>query len=52
MIFSILQMTVRLAMGDQYAVGSIRTPAGEFLLEAKGGNDTVSDDGSHLKHKH
>ena len=62
--FSITQ-----AMGDQYAVGSIRTPAGEFLLEAKGGtgwvvesskefflppggNDTVSDDGSHLKHKH
>jgi hypothetical protein len=62
--FSITQ-----AMGDQYAVGAIRTPAGEFLLEAKGGtgwvvdsgkefflppdgNDTISDDGSHLNHSH
>lgn len=55
--------------GDQYAIGAIRTPAGEFLLEAKGGigwvvesgkefflppdgNDTISDDGSHLNHTH
>lgn len=61
--------TITQAMGDQYAVGAIRTPAGEFLLEAKGGtgwvvesgkefflppdgNDTISDDGSHLNHSH
>ncbi len=61
--------TITQAFGDQYAIGAIQTPAGEFLLEAKGGtgwvvqadkefflppdgNDTVSDDGSHLNHKH
>ncbi len=61
--------TITQVFGDQYAIGAIRTPAGEFLLEAKGGtgwmvdsgqefflppdgNDTISDDGSHLNHAH
>jgi hypothetical protein len=61
--------TITQAFDDQYAVGAIRTPWGEYLLEAKNGtgwlvesgkefflppdgNDTVSDDGSHLNHSH